>query len=70
VTNSWSTKTDMPTPREHLASAVVDGKLYALGGFANGIGNLAVNERYDPETDSWETLEPMPTSRNGLLLLC
>ena len=49
-----------------MASAVVQENLYAIGGFAKGIGNLDVNERYNPKTDSWETLEPMPTARNGL----
>lgn len=50
----------------NLASAVVDDKLYAIGGFAKELGNLDVNEMYDPKTDTWETLEPMPTVRNGL----
>ena len=59
-------KTSTPTPREHLAPAVIDGKRYAIGGFAKGIGNLAANERYDPQTDSWETLQMMSTPRNGL----
>ena len=57
----------MPTPREHLASAVVDGKLYVIGGRdLNPGNNLAKNERYDPDSDSWETLEDMPTPRGGI----
>jgi hypothetical protein len=30
------------------------------------VGSLGVNEVYDPLTDTWETLEPMPTSRAHL----
>ena len=56
----------MPTAREHLATSVVDGKLYAIGGFAKGIGNLDVNEVYDSQNDSWDTLTSMPTARNGI----
>jgi predicted secreted protein with PEFG-CTERM motif len=56
----------MPTAREHLVTSVVDGKLYAIGGFATGIGNFDVNEAYNLQNDSWETLAPMPTARNGI----
>ena len=28
----WSTRTDMPTPRSMAAAAVVDGKIYVIGG--------------------------------------
>jgi N-acetylneuraminic acid mutarotase len=59
----------MPTPRHHLASAVVDGKLYAIGGRNSNRtfnANLDVNEVYNPKSDSWISLEPMPTKRSGL----
>jgi len=64
--DTWSKKATMPTPRDHAASAVIDEKLYVIGGrqshLANTIGN---NEVYDPKTDSWSVLEPMPTPRGG-----
>ena len=61
--NSWTTKAPMPTARHHLSSAVVDGRLFALGGriLGNGVpsedldearSNFANNEVYDPQTDS------------------
>ena len=53
----------MPTPRCGFGVAVIDGKIYAIGG-SNG-NNLRTNEMYDPAIDTWTTKEPMPTPRNG-----
>jgi N-acetylneuraminic acid mutarotase len=57
----------MPTAREHLTSAVVNDKLYVIGGRSAGMSaNVNFNEAYDPKTDSWSSLEPMPSKRGGL----
>ena len=63
----WTQKADMPTGRLGIATAVVDGKIYAIGGYtrANGAG-LTTNEVYDPVTDSWEKKAFMPTGRHWL----
>jgi N-acetylneuraminic acid mutarotase len=53
---------DMPTPRLGPGVAVVNGKLYAIGG-GNEDGQLNTNEEYDPATNTWTTKRPMPTSR-------
>jgi N-acetylneuraminic acid mutarotase len=78
VNDTWSEKAPMPTARHHLTSSIVDGKLYAIGGriygdgipepFANAkaLSNFDVNEVYDPATDMWTKLEPMPSKRSGL----
>jgi N-acetylneuraminic acid mutarotase len=56
----------MPTDREHLAAAVAGGRLYAIGGRAEGAGNVAALEVYDPASDRWEALTAMPAARGGL----
>ena len=57
----------MPTAREHLTSAVVDDRLYVIGGRTNGMAsNVDANEVYDPVTDKWTILEHMPSKRGGL----
>ncbi len=57
----------MPTSRQHLASTVVSGKLYAIGGRTAGkSSNLGNNEAYDPTANSWSELAPMPTKRGGI----
>jgi N-acetylneuraminic acid mutarotase len=60
---TWTTKAPMPTARTGVATGIVNGKLYVLGGAAPGPSGLNTNEAYDPATDTWTTKAPMPTSR-------
>ena len=46
-TDTWETKTAMPTARVGAAASVIDGKIYVVGGDSN------VTEVYDPKTDTW-----------------
>jgi hypothetical protein len=48
MADTWREGADMPTRRGYLSSAVVDGKLYAIGGGAGDVTFSAVEE-YDPE---------------------
>jgi hypothetical protein len=52
----------MHQARAGLGAAVVNGKIYAIGGHAES-GVVGTNEEYDPETDTWTFKEPMPTPR-------
>jgi len=65
--DTWITLEPMPTARCGFGVAVVDGKIYAIGG-TNGTHRLDVNEMYDPATDTWTTKTPMPTARSGLAI--
>jgi N-acetylneuraminic acid mutarotase len=65
--NSWTTKKPMPTARGGLGVAVVNGKIYAIGGF-DGVNQLSVNEEYNPVTDTWTTKASMPTARSGFAI--
>jgi N-acetylneuraminic acid mutarotase len=60
--DSWATKESMPTARYRFGIAVVDEKIYAIGGLTSD-GTLSTNEAYDPATNTWETKNPMPTPR-------
>src|SRR5207249_2121084 len=74
ASNSWSTLAPMPTARVFLAAvAGADGRIYAIGGFNyfglnNGVDAVALNtvEAYNPASNSWSTLAPMPTARGYL----
>jgi N-acetylneuraminic acid mutarotase len=59
--DSWKTMEPMPTARNGLGVAVVNGKIYAIGGFTSNY--LGTNEMYDPETDTWTTKASMPNPR-------
>ena len=66
-TVQWTRKADMPTARSDFSTAVVDGKIYAIGGEVNEFGDMALSkvEMYDPETDTWEQKTDMPTPRSA-----
>jgi Uncharacterized protein conserved in bacteria len=60
--DSWTNVSSMPTPRNGHAVAVVDGMIYAMGGY-DGSDRLSVVERYDPGSDSWTTVSSLSTAR-------
>lgn len=67
--DTWESVAMMPTPREHLAVAAGEDRIFAVGGRANGdeVDALAAAaEAYDPVSDRWETLPPLPTPRGGV----
>ncbi|MFC1521966.1 hypothetical protein ACFL6Y_06115, partial [Elusimicrobiota bacterium] len=60
---SWTQKAGMPTAREGVMAAVLNGKIYVIGG--TDAGRTDVNEAYDPVSNDWTTRAPMPTKREG-----
>ncbi len=64
---TWTQKADIPTARYIPGSAVVDGKIYVIGGAPVQFGLTAVVEEYDPATDTWTRRSDMPTARQGLV---
>ncbi len=70
ATDKWSTLTSMPTARTGLGVAVVNNKIYAIGGMIVSIAGVTpVNnvEVYDPITGIWTTLASMPTARDAAI---
>ncbi|WGM90308.1 MAG: kelch repeat-containing protein [Candidatus Bathyarchaeum tardum] len=64
--DSWVTLEPMPTARNGFGVAVVNGKIYAIGGYNRASGSyLASNEMYDPATNTWTTKASMPTPRSN-----
>jgi N-acetylneuraminic acid mutarotase len=67
--DSWMTKAPMHEARGGLGVAVVNGKVYAIGGSTERgwtpviSGIVGTNEEYDPTTDTWTFKAPMPTPR-------
>lgn len=65
ATRRWTFGPDLPTPRHHLAAAALDGKLYAVGGRRPGEYSQSAFERFDPRTQEWERLPPLPQGAGG-----
>ncbi len=67
--NEWTEQAPMPTERGALAVGVIDGKIYAVGGALKKffrLRNTNANEVYDPKTNTWKQLAPIPTPRDPL----
>ena len=65
----WQTRAAMPTARAYLSAAALNGLVYAVGGVAGGLTDLATVEAYDPATNTWAAKAPMPTARGGLAVI-
>ena len=72
ATNTWETRSPMPTARNHAAVGAVNGKIYVIGGrlgnaFITRASNTDVVEVYDPATDQWgPAMTRIPTPRSSL----
>jgi len=65
--NTWGTATALPTPRMDLAVAVVNNKIYAIGGWNQTVRSTV--EEYDRSSNAWTPKAPMPRARTGLIAI-
>ena len=67
ATQKYALRANIPTPRKWATAAVVNGKIYLIGGASavaeGGVTNA--NEAYDPMIDRWETRAPLPIAAFG-----
>ena len=79
--NEWRVISELPTPRGQFATAVVEGKIYLIGGTPlenlrgvrrenepgiwKGPFGMSLVEVYDPQTNTWLRVADMPTVRSG-----
>ena len=69
VENTWSEKAPMHQARADLGVAVVNGKIYAIGGivlvyqdqYRRECREVSTNEEYDPAVNTWTYKTPMLT---------
>ncbi|GBF06210.1 hypothetical protein DAERI_080001 [Deinococcus aerius] len=67
--SAWITAAPLPNPRHHMGSAVLGGKIYAIGGQHGHDERLvtqATVNAYDPATDTWATLRDLPSARSHI----
>ncbi len=54
-----------PGPRWYSGCAALDGKIYVIGG-TDGDTDLSRVDRFDPSTNTWDTVAPLPWPRSSL----
>lgn len=64
-TNLWIQAGMMNGRRLQFGVAVIDDKLFVIGG-RDGLKTLNTVECYNPKTKTWTVLPPMSTHRHGL----
>ncbi|KAF2368914.1 BTB/Kelch-associated [Trinorchestia longiramus] len=64
-TEKWSAVAEMPTRRCRCGLAVVDGRVYAVGGF-NGSLRVRTVDVYDPASNTWTGCANMEARRSTL----
>ena len=66
ASGSWSTGTDIPTPRAGTVAVAVENELVVAGGEINGVAEaLRDVEAYDVRRDRWRALRPLADGRHG-----
>jgi N-acetylneuraminic acid mutarotase len=69
-TDRWEIMAPMPTARSGHAAAVLNGWIVTMGGEVNAdnppTGVFVEVELYDPDTDTWATIDPMAVPRHGI----
>ena len=62
----WRPGPRMPTGRNHVGAAALDGRLVVTGGRPGPVtGSQTTVESYDPQRRRWRTLAPLSTARSG-----
>jgi N-acetylneuraminic acid mutarotase len=71
VSNQWAKKKPMALASHHVAFTEYHGKIYAFGGFVFPPSGppawVPIDNawEYDPATDNWKALAPLPTKRGS-----
>ena len=61
---SWELRAPMPVARQELASGVLDGNVYVIGGYDENGNSTATVQVYDPITDTWTSAQSLPFAVN------
>lgn len=58
---AWVNRTPVPTPRTEVATAILDGELYVIGGFESNDQPSTVVEVLNLTEDEWREVASLPT---------
>lgn len=60
----WRFGASLLVPRQELATAVLNGKIYVIAGYDEDGRSTNTVQVYNPATDSWALAQPLPVSNN------
>src|SRR5438067_9774283 len=65
--DKWTTLAPLPLPHGHIAAStlVMNGRIVTVGGATNGDASIADVFEYDPATNAWTALPPIPAGRRS-----
>lgn len=68
ASDTWHQHASLPTPRDHAAAGLIDGKIVVAGGrfSLDPRVNIDLVDIYDPLTDRWDFGTRMPTPRSAM----
>jgi uncharacterized protein (TIGR03437 family) len=61
---AWTTLAPVPSVRQEISTAVLDGKIFVIAGFNSTGGSTSTVEVYDPQTNTWSSAAPLPIATN------
>ena len=67
--DKWETLPNLPSQRNHIAGALINGRLHFVGGRLEGgfmSAKTTAHEVFDPKTRTWSVAAPMLKGRSGI----
>jgi len=61
---AFTTLAPVPSVRQEISTAVLDGKIYVIAGFNSSGGSVNTVEVYDPQTNTWSSAAALPIANN------
>jgi len=65
--NTWTSMAPLPAVRGNINAAVLNGKIYVVGGYASGTAFKSVY-MYSPTTDTWSSVADLPVALTGVAI--
>ena len=62
TSGTWMALAPLPAPRQEIAVAALEGRVFAIGGFNESGEPVASVDVYDPAANEWQSRAPLPVA--------
>src|SRR5205809_355238 len=62
TSGTWMALAPLPAPRQEIAVAALEGRVFAIGGFNDSGEPVASVDVYDPAANEWQSRAPLPVA--------